>query len=138
MDFSTVRVLPIVASGVAFMLVGSMWYGALFGKKWMEITGLTMEQAKATPPNVMMRMYGGSFIAALVASYVLSVFIDATMMTTLSGGVKVGIAAALGFSGTAFASGYLFNRKPLTLWFIDAGYQLACLTIAGAILGAWR
>lgn len=138
MDYGSFAVLPIVASGIVFMVVGGMWYGPLFGKTWMAITGVTMEQAKALPQSAMTRMYGGSFVAALVASYVLSLFIDATLMTTAQGGMTIGVIAALGFSGTAFASGYLFNQKPLKLWMIDAGYQVACLAIAGAILGGWR
>jgi hypothetical protein len=137
-DYGSFAVLPIVVSGIAFMLVGGMWYGPLFGKTWMALTGVTMEQAKATPSNVMTRMYGGSFVAALVASYVLSLLIDATLVTTLGGGICLGIVTALGFSGTAFASSYLFNQKPVGLYVIDTGYQVVCLAIAGAILSVWR
>lgn len=29
----------VVASSVLAMVVGAIWYGPLFGKKWLEITG---------------------------------------------------------------------------------------------------
>ena len=138
MDYGSFAIGPLLAAAVAFMLVGSMWYGPLFGKTWMTLSGHTMEKIAATPKNVMTRMYVGSLLAALGASYVLSLLIDATLMTTVSGGITLGIATALGFSCTAFASNYLFNQKPLKLYVIDCGYQVVCLTIAGAILGGWR
>jgi hypothetical protein len=138
MDYGSFAIGPILAAGVAFMLVGSMWYGPLFGKTWMALSGYTMEKVAATPKNVMTRMYVGSLLAALGAAYVLSLIIEATLMTTVSGGITLGIMTAIGFSCTAFASNYLFNQKPLRLFVIDCGYQIVCLAIAGAILGGWR
>ena len=138
-DYTSVRVLPILVAGVAFMMMGALWYGPLFAKSWMALIGKTEEELRAGMAGKSMGvMYGGAFLASLVASYALALVIEATMMTTLKGGVCVGLIASLGFIGTAFATGYIFNQKPVKLWFIDVGYQVVCFMIAGAIIGGWR
>ena len=43
----------------------------------------------------------------------------------------VWIVAALGIV-------YLFERRPLALFFINAGYFVVALPLMGVILGAWR
>ena len=138
-DYTNVRVLPILIAGVAFMMMGGLWYGPLFAKSWMALIGKTEAELQAgMAGRGMGLMYGGAFLASLVASYVLALVIEATMMTTAMGGACVGLLTSLGFVGTAFASGYIFNQKPVKLWFIDVGYQVVCFVIAGAIIGGWR
>ena len=40
----------IVVSAVAYWMLGALWYGVLFGGRWMALEGITMEQAKSLNP----------------------------------------------------------------------------------------
>lgn len=135
MDFSTIRVLPVLVAGIAFMMIGGLWYGPLFAKSWMALIGKTEADVRAGANSM---MYVWSFLAALATSYALSVFIEATFMTTLAGGACIGLTASLGFVATSFGSSYVFNKRPFKLYLIDVGYQVVALVAAGAILGGWR
>jgi hypothetical protein len=46
--------------------------------------------------------------------------------------------AGLGFVAPSFGANYIFVRRPLSLYLIDAGYQIVSLMIGGIILGLWR
>jgi len=135
MEYVSIRILPVLVAGIAFMMLGGLWYGPLFAKSWISLIGKSEEEMQAgAKPTV----YVWAFAAALVASYALALLIEATLMTTLKGGMWIGLVAALGFVATSFGSSYLFNQKPVKLYLIDVGYQVVALTIAGAIIGGWR
>jgi hypothetical protein len=138
MDFAQIRILPLLAAGVVFMFVGGIWYGPLFGKAWMRLSGKTLESVQSMPKSTLTAIYLWSFVAAVATSYVLSLFIEATMRTTFGGGAVIGLLAGVGFCAMAFATNYLFNQRPFPLWLIDSGYQTLTLTLAGALLGGWR
>jgi len=53
-------------------------------------------------------------------------------------GLHTGAFAALFFVATALGVIYLFERRPLGLWFINAAYQVVNFAAMGAIVGAWR
>lgn len=36
------------------------------------------------------------------------------------------------------AINYLYQCKSVKLWFVDGGYQLIIMTVAGAILSVWK
>ena len=135
MNFTAVNFLAILVVGVAYMIVGFLWYGPLFAKPWMKLVGMTQEDLQRGANPV---MYLGTFVGALVAAYVLALFINATQMTTLLGGAGVGLLAGLGFVAPSFGANYIFGRRPLSLYLIDAGYQIVSLMIGGIILGLWR
>ncbi len=126
--------LAIVVAAVVNMVIGFLWYGpALFGKKWMALTGMTEEQMKSMNPAP---LYAQSFVATLVAYYVLARFIPVT--ATLMEGVEVACWVWLGFVTTVQFTASLFSTKPRTLYFLDTGYQLVTFLAAGAIIAAWK
>lgn len=52
-------------------------------------------------------------------------------------GMIHGLYAGVGFIATALGLAYVYMRKSLTVYLIDAGYQVIMLGVMGAILGAW-
>ena len=43
----SINYLAVLVAGFIPMILGSIWYGPLFGKKWIELMGLTEEELKA-------------------------------------------------------------------------------------------
>ena len=40
-----INYLAVFVCGVLYWLLGSLWYGVLFGQRWMDLEGITMAQA---------------------------------------------------------------------------------------------
>ncbi|MDQ3101394.1 MAG: DUF1761 domain-containing protein, partial [Bacteroidota bacterium] len=53
-------------------------------------------------------------------------------------GLYHGLLIGLFFVATSMGINYLYQRKSLKLWAIDAGYQVCFMGLIGAILGAWH
>lgn len=132
----SVNLIAVVVSAIVSMVVGSLWYGPLFGKKWMKLVGITkddMEKGKKEMPKT----YALMFVGSLVTSFVLAVTIGMSPMHTINEGITVAFWVWLGFIAAVKLSDVLFEKKPWTLFLIECGYYLVFLTIAGAIIGGW-
>lgn len=127
----------VIACAISDMIIGLIWYGPLFGARWMKLVGVTPKQMEEGKKD-MNRAYLASFIASAVTAYVLAHFIwfTAPGSGTLIIGIKTGIWAWLGFVATTSLSSYLWNpeKKPMELYFLDNGYRLVSLLVMGIIL----
>jgi hypothetical protein len=57
---------------------------------------------------------------------------------SLSFGLFAGAAAGFGWVASSIGVTYLFERRSLKLFLINAGYHAVAFTLMGAIIGAWR
>jgi Protein of unknown function (DUF1761) len=133
-----INYLAVLLSGVAGVAIGAVWYGPLFGKQWMHMTGITQEGMKAMALTPLVAMIGG-LITALLMAYVLAhgiVFTNAYMGTMgIGGGMTAAFWYWLGFVVPLTAGGFLWEGKPWKLWALHASYYLVSLLVMGAILG---
>ena len=122
------------------MVLGSIWYGPIFGKTWMRLCGATdMDAAKRKEmQKKMIPLYIVQFVLTLAQLFVLA---------HLTGsGVIVGIMSALwtwvGFILPTVAASCMWTGEPRkmawTRFLIQAGYQLAAFIMFGAILAGWQ
>ncbi len=105
-----INYLAVLACGIVSMVLGSLWYGPLFGKRWMKIMGISKpEKMDAAAKNAMMKSYGLMFIGSLVTAYVLdhaTIFAIAyTGINGWQGGLMSGLLKWLGF-GAPLTNGY--------------------------------
>lgn len=127
--------LAILTAAVSTFLLGGIWYSpAVFYNSWMREMGLTAEALKAQ--GGIGRIMGVSFILELIMAFNLAAFLGPK--ATLSFGLFAGAGAGFGWVALSFGVTYLFERKSLRLFFINAGYHGVAFTLMGAILGAWR
>lgn len=129
---------------VEAIILGSVWYGPLFGTQWMKLMGWgpeVMEKMKKEGQAKMMQSYGIMAVGSLIMAYVLShavVFASNYMQVSgIVGGLETGFASWIGFIAPATMGGVLWEGKPWKWWFILAGYYLVNLLLMGLILGAW-
>src|SRR5439155_23484 len=101
------------------MVIGFLWYGPVFGKAWMALSGRGMGEGASAGP-----LYALTALAAFVEAVALNWFINETGWTTGAGGALIGLYAGLGFIATAFFSQVLFAGRPPRLYAID-GVKLA-------------
>ena len=128
-----VNYVAVALAAVAAMVVGSIWYGPLFGASWMKLVGINKEDVKKSE---MPKLYGIMFIGALVEAYVLAHFIHYAGATGFILGAKTGLWAWLGFVATVMIGNYMFAKRPMNLFYIDAGYALINLLLMGAIIAS--
>ena len=120
----------IVATLAAFAL-GWLWYGPLFGKKWLEALG----KEELNPPP---QPFVISFYAAFLTCIVLAALMNSLEMTTLTSGLLIGGITGIGFIATSMASDSAFYGWGIPLFCIQAGYRVVYYILVGAILGAWQ
>lgn len=130
--FATLNWWAILLAACSGFVVGSLWYGPWFGKAWMQATGISKEKARSANAT---RTFGLAFALNLLCSFGLAVFLGAEH--DLVFGLVVGVGVALAFVSTALGVTYLFEQRPLKLFFINAGYQVVNFAVMGAVIGAW-
>jgi hypothetical protein len=125
--------LTVVLGALAFFVVGAVWYTVLFGKAWQRATGLGEKQLKAGAN--MPLIFGLAFLLELLIAATLA---HQYAMTGPSDRAKMMIAVGYGAMLMAPAVGinYLFLRKPLKLFLIDAGHLIVGMTAMGAVFAA--
>lgn len=131
--------IGIIVAAISAMVIGFVWYGPLFGKPWMKLVGITKADVDKDKAN-MPKNYAMMFAAALVTSYVLDFTIrmgESIMPRSAMSGVTAAFWVWLGFIAAVKLSDVIFVKKPWNLFFIEIGYYLSFLVVAGIILGSW-
>ena len=136
MDFSGFNWGEVFVAALSAFLLGGLWFGPLFGKRWQALNRLSVDVSVNTP---MAMIYGLTFALNIFLATMMSFFIEIAMMIgsgVLTGALFGGFLAVI-FVLPAFAINYLFARKPLALFAIDIGYWVLQFSLMGAIMGAW-
>jgi hypothetical protein len=122
--------LAVLIGGVAFFLLGAVWYSLLFRKPWMAGMGVDPSTPPQAPPFVPL---AGTFIANLVVAWVIEFIVrDAGVGYGACRGTVVGLAAAAVIGQNALYDA----ERPKSLAVINGAYALVGSAIVGAIAGA--
>jgi hypothetical protein len=133
----------ILGAAVLSMVLGSLWYGPLFGKTWTKLMGWSkadMEKGMADKSG-MMKNYGLQLVGSLIMAFVLAhslVFAKAYLGESgVSAGLQTGFWNWLGFVAPVTLTSVLWEGKPWKLWLLYNGYNLVYLLLAGVLLSVW-
>ena len=132
-----VSFLSVIVSAIVGMVIGSLWYSVLFGKLWMQLSGITPKQMTEAKKKSMGKSYALCFVGLLLMSYVLGMFIQIVKASTLPGGAMIGFWLWLGFIATTQLNSVLWENKSWKLYWLSALHYLVMLLVMGAILAAW-
>ena len=125
--------LAILVAAVAAFILGGLWYSPkLFGNAWMQDVGLTEESAAESN---MALIFGGAFVLILIAAVFLGTAIGSS---DWRGGLHTGLVGGIAWGATAYGVTYLFERRPLRLFLVNAGYNIVLFALMGGIIGAWN
>jgi uncharacterized protein YacL len=130
--------LALVACAVASMVVGFIWYGPIFSRQWGELTGWTAEKVQAEPQSRLMQSYGMALVIAFVMAFFLSNVLRLAAVEGIASGLFIALVTWLGFVATSIGVNYTFQRRPLMLFVIEAGYHLVAMLVFSIILTLWR
>lgn len=131
---SSLNWLSILVATVVYFVLGALWYSpVLFGNIWMKLRNLdkeTMEQ-----PNPVIYLY--SFILQFIGVISLAMFITALGVNSAGNGALIGFGAGAGFVFSLAGTTGIFTNIPMKLHFLDNGYHVVGLVLAGLVLGWW-
>lgn len=137
MDFqqslASINYFAVVVLALSAFIIGGVWYSVLFAKVWMVENGFDEDALKNSN---MTKIFGGSFILSLIISFVLALFLGSERDAVM--GATAVFLAGLFWVATAMGITYLFERKSLKLFCINAGYHVITFTIVGLLLGLWK
>ena len=123
------NLLAIFCAALAFFMVGALWYGVLFSKIWQKAAGLSEEQL--TSANMPL-IFGLTFLFEMLIALVLA---HQFAMTGASDRAIMMIAIGFGAAVMTPAIGinYLYLRKPLALFLLDAGHFIVGMAAMGGV-----
>ena len=135
----TVNIWAVLASAVASMVIGSIWYGPLFGKQFMHAMGMDTwsPEKQAEMKKGMAMTYLWQFVASVVMFYVFAWLMGVLGAVDLMAGVQAAFWVWLGFVVPVKFADSLWGGKMVMFW-LGAGNMLLTLLAAGIIIGVWH
>lgn len=132
MQFSPVNFLAVVIGTFANFLFGFLWYApVVFGKAWQKHTGLTNDQIRR---GSILLKFGPAILLTFIMGVVLAAYLP--MGLNWEQGAFGGLLLGAGLAATSIGMHYLFAKRSVHLFLIDAGYIVIAMTIFGAIIAA--
>lgn len=136
MNLSDVNFLAVGLATVLTFGLGALWYSPLlFAKAWMAGHDYSAADIKAMQAGM-----GPNYAISFVCWFVMAGML-AMIAPHFGDGpdtiFAVGLHMWLGFSATVGLTNNRFSNKPLSVWLIDAGYQIASIAIMSVVLGLW-
>ncbi len=133
--FSNINYLAVFVAALTSFVIGSLWYGPLFGKKWMHYRGFTEEDLKKGSMSMPV-ILAVNYLATAFAAFAIALFLGSGAGAGF--GIFAGIIIAVFWIGTNRLNDVLYENKPWGLFFINAGYYILIYPLMGAVIGAWQ
>jgi hypothetical protein len=128
--------LAILVCVVLLHALGFLWYGPLFGEKWMAMVGIdpaAMEAGEGPGASLWIL----NFIASIAPLYMLAWLFTKMNVTSGMQGAVIAFLITFTFHHLSLMNGNMFAGEPYGLAWITGGFSLVGMTISGFILGAW-
>src|SRR3989344_4713354 len=104
-----INLMAVVLAAIASMVLGFVWYGPLFGKQWMKLSGMTQKDMETAKKKGMEKMHAIAMMGSLVMAYVMTHFIQYVGAMTAELGAQLGFWLWLGFVATVQMSDVLWG-----------------------------
>lgn len=127
----SINLVAVVLGAVAFFAVGAIWYGPMFSKTWLAETGLSEAQIKASH---MPKLLALTFVLELIVAFVYGHAASFTSSAYYKLMIAIGFGAFV--MTPAIGINYLFQRRSLKLFLIDAGHFIVGTAAMGAVFAA--
>ena len=131
--FGAVNWIAVLIGTVFNMVLGTLWYGPLFGKMWLKIIGKKREELQSNAV-----MYLLPLVMALVSSYILAVLIEGLGITIWWHGLVMGVVIWLGIGATATFTTGTFEESPRGAWLLFTLYYLIVYAVEGIVFAVWK
>ncbi|MDB5162221.1 MAG: hypothetical protein JWM52_729 [Candidatus Saccharibacteria bacterium] len=131
--------IAVLVAAISTMVVGSLWYGPLFGKVWARLAKVKKDPNFTAGKAAI--LYGGALLVSFVTAVVLAIFttIVADYFDTnyLWSALWTGLILWAGFTAARITMHDSFEgrRKKLTL--LSVSHELVTIEVMALIIGLW-
>jgi hypothetical protein len=141
MENLTINYFAVFVGAVLSMVIGAIWYGPVFGKKWIEIIGVDAnnEEERKKMQKSAGPMYFIQFALTLFQVYILARFVSANdMASALEKAVWIWAAFVIPTLAGAVMWTNQSGKLKWERFFIQGGYQLIIFIVFGLLLYFWK
>jgi hypothetical protein len=141
--------LAVFVASLSSFVIGAIWFGPkTFYPIWMKaLRGSVQTERTEMKPGETLLMFGGTYLGALfqVATLALLMAVSHFNGSNIGAvnGALFGFIVSDGIGAFSSLSHRMFGHpngrvyQSIKVWLIEVGQDVLCLTVAGAILGAW-
>jgi hypothetical protein len=123
----------IIAALVAFV-IGFLWHGPIFGKKWAALIGFSKKEMEAGKKKGMNKQMLITVVMNLVMASILVYVIGLAQAGTALEATMVAFWLWLGLVATVQMSPVLWEKMPLKLYLIKTGHYLVSMVVMANII----
>ena len=130
-----VNLFAVLVAGVVPLIIGALWYGPLFGKRWLALMEATEEEIREgfNP----LKTHGVGLLLSLVTAYLLAQLIAEHAGGSMVG-VHVALVALIAFVLPVTHQSVAFEGRKAGLAWLNLLYNGVALAVQGAVIAAWR
>lgn len=134
-DLGSINWGAVLVAIVAAQVIGFLWYGPLFGKKWMAAVGRTQEEIRAEGP-------GPAIVVGVIHSFLIAIALAIllTMSETpdLVSGINLALLTSVAFAASTTVTQAAYEKRPPVATWLYVGYVVVSTVVMGAVLGGWQ
>lgn len=122
----------IFVAGLAYFILGGLWFTPLFGKLWDKAVGFNRPE-KWRPSAI---YYIGPLVGCFVAAFSIALLINIVQPETLSGSLSIGLIVGLGIGATITTVNAISPNMPHPGIYamVTGSYHLTGLILCSAII----
>ncbi len=132
----TTNYLGVIITAVGSFVIGFLWFGPIFGKKWLALTGFTSEQieeGKRKGMKGMMKQMITAFVSNLVTAFIFFTLASTTLSVGTGRALCLALLIWIGFSVPIFLNGVLWERKSWSLFWLNSLHMLTTLVLSALV-----
>jgi len=137
-NFDYLNWMAIAVAALAYFALGALWYSkVLFAKRW--IADLKIDVNSPDAKKGMGMMFGGSLVMMFVQCLAIAIIANRLELIGAGwmSGLKLGALTGACFCAASVGVNYLYEKKPFSLFLINAGYAIVGNIIAAIIICSW-
>jgi hypothetical protein len=136
--FSHINWLAVLVATLSYFILGALWYSkALFGHSWANMIKLDISNPDLKKGMAKMMLFS-FLLMALTCTGLALLIVKVNFADYYVYGIKIGLLTGICYASTAVSINYVYESKPLGLYFINNGYHVLGHIIAATILIMWR
>ena len=139
--------LAVLVAAIVPMIVGFLWYGPLFGKRWLALMETTAEEIQKNFNPL--KTHGASFVLALVTAFILAQLFagmggpeSVSSMTGGAGGnamvgLHLALMALIAFVLPVSYQTWAYEGRKAGLFWLNLGYNGVSLIGQAVVIAVW-
>ncbi len=141
-----VNLLAVLVAAIVPMIVGFLWYGPLFSKRWLALMETTEEEIRKNFNPL--KTHGASFVLALVTAFILAQLFaqmgGSESVSSMAGsagnamvGVHLALMALIAFVLPVSYQSWAYEGRKAGLFWLNLGYNGVSLIGQAVVIAVW-